>query len=57
MTRLLTLCVLFCAFAAQAQAPAWKPTRPIEIVNPAAPGGSVDLMSRSLKKYLERAEP
>jgi putative tricarboxylic transport membrane protein len=31
----------------------WKPTRPIEIVNPAAPGGSVDLMNRSLKKFID----
>lgn len=53
MSRSITLCALFCAFAAHAQAPAWKPTRAIEIVNPAAPGGSVDLMARSLKKYLE----
>lgn len=53
MTRLITLCALFCAFAAHAQTPAWKPTRPIEIVNPASPGGSVDLMCRSLKKFME----
>jgi putative tricarboxylic transport membrane protein len=53
MTRLIALCALFCAFAAHAQTPAWKPTRPIEIVNPASPGGSVDLMCRSLKKFME----
>lgn len=53
MTRLLALCALLCAFAVHAQAPAWKPVRPIEIVNPASPGGSVDLMCRSLKKFIE----
>ena len=53
MTRLLVLCALLCAFAAHAQAAAWKPARPIEIVNPASPGGSVDLMCRSLKKFME----
>ncbi|MGD9944231.1 MAG: tripartite tricarboxylate transporter substrate binding protein [Burkholderiaceae bacterium] len=55
MLRLLIACAGWLALgaAAQAQAPAWKPTRPIEIVNPAAPGGSVDLMSRMLKKYIE----
>jgi putative tricarboxylic transport membrane protein len=41
------------ASAAHAQAPTWKPSRAIEIVNPAAPGGSVDLMSRMLKKFIE----
>ena len=53
MTRLIAVCALVCAFSAHAQAPAWKPTRPTEIVNPASPGGSVDLMARSLKKFVE----
>ena len=53
MVRLLALCALLSPFAVHAQASAWKPTRPIEIVNPASPGGSVDLMARSLKKHLE----
>ena len=52
MFRLLLGCLLTCAFGAQAQTP-WKPSRTIEIVNPAAPGGSVDMMSRMLKKYVE----
>lgn len=50
MHRLLALSALLLAFAAHAQ---WKPTKPIEIVNPASPGGSVDLMCRSLKKFME----
>ena len=50
MHRLLALSALLFAFAAHAQ---WKPTKPIEIVNPASPGGSVDLMCRSLKKFME----
>ena len=50
--RILTLCAaLFFTCAASAQG--WKPTRPIEIVDPAAPGGSVDLMCRALKKFIE----
>jgi putative tricarboxylic transport membrane protein len=53
MTRLLAFLVLLCSFAAHAQAPAWKPKRAVEIVNPASPGGSVDLMIRSLKKFME----
>ena len=53
MIRLPVLCALLSAFAVHAQAPAWKPARAIEIVNPAAPGGSVDLMCRSFKKFLE----
>lgn len=52
MLRLFLACMLCCAFGAQAQSP-WKPSRAIEIVNPAAPGGSVDMMSRMLKKYIE----
>jgi putative tricarboxylic transport membrane protein len=52
MLRLLLACLLGCSFGAQAQGP-WKPSGPIEIVNPAAPGGSVDMMSRTLKKFIE----
>lgn len=51
--RLLALCAAFLTFAAGAQTSAWKPTRPIEIVDPAAPGGSVDLMCRALKKFID----
>lgn len=53
MIRLTAFIALMCAFSVHAQTAAWKPSRPIEIVNPAAPGGSVDLMCRSLKKFLE----
>jgi putative tricarboxylic transport membrane protein len=52
MTRLIALVALL-AGTLSAHAQAWKPAHTIEIVNPAAPGGSVDLMSRSLKKYIE----
>ena len=31
----------------------WKPAKPVEFVNPAAPGGSVDLMIRLTKKFAE----
>lgn len=53
MIRPLALAALLAATQVQAQAPAWKPTRPIELVNPASPGGSVDLICRSLKKFME----
>ncbi|HMS79141.1 MAG TPA: tripartite tricarboxylate transporter substrate binding protein [Burkholderiaceae bacterium] len=55
LSRLIAAATLsFAAFAAAAQTAApWKPTRAIEIVNPAAPGGSVDLMCRMLKKFIE----
>lgn len=52
MTRLIAFSALFLAFDCLAQT-SWKPTKPIEIVNPASPGGSVDLMCRSLKKFME----
>jgi len=52
MYRLIASLVLACtAFGANAQG--WKPTRPIELVNPAAPGGSVDLMLRMVKKFVD----
>lgn len=53
MVRLLALSALLLTLTAHAQAPAWKPARPVEIVNPASPGGSVDLMCRYLKKFME----
>lgn len=52
MYRLIASLMLVCAaFGANAQG--WKPTRPIELVNPAAPGGSVDLMLRMIKKFVD----
>lgn len=52
MYRLFAGLVLACAaFGANAQG--WKPTRPVELVNPAAPGGSVDLMLRMIKKFVD----
>lgn len=52
MFRLIASLLLACA-AAGANAQGWKPTRPIELVNPAAPGGSVDLMLRMVKKFVD----
>ena len=48
-------------FALAGTAPAaaqttWKPARSIEYINPAAPGGSVDLMIRMTKKFAEDAK-
>lgn len=53
MFRLLLAGLLCSALTAHAQSPSWRPTRAIEIVNPAAAGGSVDLMARTLKKFIE----
>jgi putative tricarboxylic transport membrane protein len=50
MKPLLAAALLLLACGAHAQ---WKPARPIELVNPASPGGSVDLMCRALKKFME----
>lgn len=42
------------AGAAQAQPLAgWKPARAAEIVSPASPGGSVDVMARAIKRFAE----
>jgi putative tricarboxylic transport membrane protein len=48
------LALVLAAAGAHAQAPAgWKPSRTAEIVSPAAPGGSVDAMSRAIKRFAE----
>lgn len=48
----LAVCSCWLAGAAGAQS-GWKPAKPVEFVNPAAPGGSVDLMIRLTKKFAE----
>ena len=53
LLRPLAAALLALALPLHAQTSAWRPSKPIEIVNPAAPGGSVDLMCRALKKFLE----
>lgn len=54
MKKLSLVLALVGAFSAPAAlAQAWKPSKTIEIVNPASPGGSVDLMCRYLKKFVE----
>ena len=54
LARLCSVVILsaLCADASFAQA-TWKPVKPVEFVNPAAPGGSVDLMIRLTKKFAE----
>ncbi len=52
MYRLLCGMVLACT-ALVAHAQSWKPARAVELINPAAPGGSVDLMLRMFKKFVE----
>ncbi len=53
MPRLISVCLLAAlALPAQSQSP-WKPAKTIEYVNPAGPGGSVDLMIRMTKKFAE----
>ena len=39
---------------AAARADDWKPTRPIEIVVPSAPGGGLDLVGRTLQSVMEQ---
>lgn len=53
LLRPLAAALLAVSLSAQAQTAPWRPSKAIEIVNPAAPGGSVDLMCRALKKFLE----
>lgn len=48
----IALSVLAGGAHAQPLAP-WKPARPAEIVSPASPGGSVDVMSRAIKRFAE----
>ncbi len=52
LAALLALGLCISASHAQSQS-AWKPTRPAEIVSPASPGGSVDVMSRAIKRFAE----
>jgi putative tricarboxylic transport membrane protein len=39
-----------------AQAPAWRPVKPVEIISPSSPGGSTDAMARTLQKLLQAGE-
>ncbi len=50
---LLLAALMVFGLAAVASAADWKPTKPIEIVAPAGPGGGWDLLSRTVKKALE----
>lgn len=47
-----TACALI-AYGPHAAAQGWKPTKPIEIVVPTTPGGSVDLTARLLQKFMQ----
>ena len=55
MRYLLTLLALFSA-TAFAQAPAWKPERPVELIVGAAPAGANDRIGRSLQRMLQDAK-
>jgi putative tricarboxylic transport membrane protein len=48
------IALLFCLpFLAQAQTPAWKPDKPVELVVGAAAGGANDRIGRSLQRLLQ----
>lgn len=51
---LVVACALLAAGTAQAQ-PAWRPERPVEIVVPAAAGGSIDATARLIQRVLQSA--
>ena len=44
--------VVMAGAAGVAQAADWKPTKPIELIAPAGPGGGWDLLARSMQKAL-----
>ena len=44
--------VVMVGSAGMAQAADWKPTKPIELIAPAGPGGGWDLLARSMQKAL-----
>ena len=52
--RFLALLPLLAAGAALAQAPAWEPTRPVELVVPAGTGGGADQMARLLAELIAK---
>ncbi len=52
--RFLALLPLLAAGAALAQAPAWEPTRPVELVVPAGTGGGADQMARLLAELITK---
>lgn len=52
----LGLCVLaaFGVASSGAMAAEWKPSKPIELIIPAAPGGNTDLSARTFAKYAQK---
>src|ERR1700730_10143920 len=52
LSGLLAFGALLCAGSTSNAADAWKPTRPIQIVVPSAPGGGLDLVARTLQNVI-----
>ena len=51
--KLLITWFAFMPLLAQAQAPAWKPDKPVELIIGAAPGGANDRIGRTLQRLLQ----
>src|ERR1700731_1339025 len=54
LSGLLAFGALLCSGSTSNAADDWKPTRPIEIVVPSAPGGGLDLVGRTLQSVIEQ---
>ena len=53
MKRIVAVLLTIIPLSLQAQAPAWKPDRPVELVIGAAPGGANDRIGRTLQRLLQ----
>jgi tripartite-type tricarboxylate transporter receptor subunit TctC len=54
LTRRAAFALPVLAAAAAARAQAWRPSQPVRIIVPAAPGGTTDIMARMLAQHLQQ---